>query len=160
MAEEWRRIVAALADPVRREVYASIVLGTPLPVAGKRLEKTLGTLEGAGLISATGDGYAADPDVFTTLLEASPVSSPTGVHRFIRGGRIAQYPVRAADRLAVLAWARDQALPDSMELTERELGDRLSGMTDDIAKLRRYLVDSGLVVRDAAGKRYRRSNEA
>ena len=60
----------------------------------------------------------------------------------------------------MLAWARDQALPDSMELTERELGDRLSGMTDDIAKLRRYLVDSGLVVRDAAGKRYRRSNEA
>ena len=154
MAEEWRRVVATLADPARRQVYASILLGSAVDVPAKKLKKALQALVASGLIRATEDGYAANGDVFTELLAASPVIARTGVDRFIRDGRIEQYPMKAGDRLEVLEWARDRALPDGSEVSERELGERLAAMTEDVATLRRYLVDAGLVRRDAAGERY------
>jgi hypothetical protein len=161
MADDWRRIAATLADPVRRQVYASVVLELPLEfprdLPPKKRDKALAALAAAGLIRAEGDRYLVVDDAFAGLLAASPAVTRTGIDRFVRDGRIDQYPVRADDRLALLTWARDRALPDATELSERELGERLSDLTGDIAALRRYLVDAGLVVRDADGRRYRRA---
>jgi hypothetical protein len=162
MAEEWRRVAATLADPARRQVYASIVLGVTLDMPAKKRAKALAALVSAGLIHAAGDGYEVATEAFANLLAASPVATRTGIDRFVRDGRIEQYPVRAGDRLELLNWVRDRALPESAELSERELserefGERLAAITGDVATLRRHLVDAGLVVRDAAGQRYRRA---
>jgi hypothetical protein len=154
MADDWRRIVATLADPVRRRAYASVVLDVPIDLPPKKRDKALDALVAAGLISEDGDGFRVIEDAFTSLLAASPAVARTGVDRFVRDGRIVQYPVRADDRLELLTWARDRVLPNTNELSERELGERLAELTSDIAALRRYLVDAGLVVRDADGRRY------
>jgi hypothetical protein len=155
MADDWRRIVATLADPVRRQVYAGIVLGVPIGLAQKKRDNAIAALEAAGLIVATTDDYAVIDSAFTDLLAASPAVTRTGIDRFVRDGRIEQYPVRADDRLALLGWARDRAFPDGGELTEQALNQRLAELTADVASLRRYLVDAGLVSRDADGRRYR-----
>jgi hypothetical protein len=160
MADDWRRIAATLADPVRRRIYASIVLGLPTEATGKKRDKAIAALLAAGLVTAGPDSevnaYVVVEDAFSVLLAASPAVTRTGVDRFVRDGRIEQYPVRADDRLEVLAWARDRALPDASELSESDLGERLGELTSDVAALRRYLVDSGLMVRDTDGRRYRR----
>ena len=158
MADDWRQIVATLADPVRRQVYASIVLNIPIDLPPKKRDKALASLTASGLIAAHGDHHVVVDGAFAALLAASPAVARTGVDRFVRDGRIIQYPVRADDRLELLTWARDQAFPDSTELSERDLGERLTQLTSDVAALRRYLVDAGLVVRDADGRRYWRAS--
>ena len=158
MADDWRRIAATLADPLRRQVYASVVLGVPLDLTPKKRDKALASLAAAGLLRANADRYVVVEDAFSSLLAASPAVTRTGVDRFVRDGRIAQYPVRADDLLDLLMWARDRALPESGELSERELGERLAVLTSDVAALRRYLVDAGLVDRDADGRRYWRAD--
>jgi hypothetical protein len=158
MADEWRRVAATLDDPVRRRVYASVVLDVPIDLPPKKLDKALAALIAAGLVAADGENFVVTEDAFGALLAASPAVTRAGVDRFVRDGRIIQYPVRADDRLEVLSWARDRALPDASELSERELGERLAELTSDVAALRRYLVDAGLVVRDADGRRYWRAS--
>jgi hypothetical protein len=158
MTDDWRRIIATLADPVRRQVYASVVLDVSVEVPPKKREKALAALTVAGLLLPAGDGYSVNPDAFTALLAASPAVTRAGVDRFVRDGRIEQYPVRADDRLELLAWVRDRAVPDTAELSERALNERLGELTGDVASLRRYLVDAGLVTRDANGRRYRRAS--
>ena len=158
MADDWRRIAATLADPIRRQVYASVLLDVPLDLPAKKRDKALASLTAAGLLRGDGDQYVVVDDAFSSLLAASPAVARTGVDRFIRDGRITQYPVRADDLLELLMWARDCAVPETGELSERELGERLTALTSDVAALRRYLVDAGLVDRDADGGRYWRAD--
>jgi hypothetical protein len=158
MADDWRRIAATLADPVRRQAYASVVLNVPIDLPPKKRDKAVTGLVAAGLVRADGDAFVVVDDAFTALLAAEPAVTRTGVDRFVRDGRIIQYPVRADDRFELLSWARDRAFPDSKELSEQELGERLAELTSDVAALRRYLVDAGLVVRDADGRRYWRAS--
>jgi len=158
MADDWRRIIATLADPVRRQVYAGVILDVPVDVPRRKREKALAALVAAGLLTESGDRFVAADDAFVALLAASPVVTRAGIDRFVRDDRIEQYPVRADDRLELLAWARDQALPDTAELSEQSLNERLAELTTDVAALRRYLVDAGLVARDADGRRYRRAS--
>ena len=150
MSNEWRRVAAALSNPVRRSVYAQLVLGvTP---SAPRLDRVLADLRGAGLISA--DNAVID-SAFADLLTAEAPVTRTGIERFIRDGRIEQYPSRPADRLSVLEWAASQ-LPADQSLSEAAVNEILAGLVDDVASLRRYLVDAGLVERDADGREYRR----
>jgi hypothetical protein len=157
MADDWRRIAATLADSARRQAYASIVLDLPIDLAPRKRDKAVAALVAAGLIATDGERYLVVDDAFTALLAASPAITRRGVDRFVRDGRIVQYPVRADDRVDLLTWARDQALPDGSELSERELGTRLGELASDVAARRRHLVDAGLLMRDADGRRYRRA---
>jgi hypothetical protein len=154
MAEDWRHVIATLADPTRRLVYASIIADVAADIPPKKREKALAALSAAGLVVASGDGYVVSETVFAELLAQAPAVTRTGIDRFIRDGRIEQYPARPADRDEVLTWAAARALKPGEVLTERALNERLLAMTDDVASLRRYLVDAGLVVRDAAGAGY------
>jgi hypothetical protein len=175
MAEEWRQIVSALADPVRRAVYASVVLGveregaavpvdpgtpgTPgIPgIPAKKRERALAALVRAGLIEAAGDGYVAAESGLRDLLAASATPTRAGVDRFVRDGRIEQYPARPADRDALLAWAAGRVVAQDEALSEKEINARLEEMTGDVATLRRYLVDARLISRSADGAKYRRA---
>jgi hypothetical protein len=166
MTEEWRPIVAALADPVRRAVYASVVgsdVGTAantaakLNISPKKRDRALAALVGAGLLLSTEGGFVVDGTIFKRLLDQDPQPTKHGIDRFIRNGRIDQYPARPDDRTELLAWAADQALTLDEVIGEREINSRLELLVDDFASLRRYLIDAGLLQRDADGRTYRRA---
>jgi hypothetical protein len=79
------------------------------------------------------------------------------VDRFLRDGRIAQYPARPDDRAELLRWVVAQVIATDETLGERELNSRLALLVDDFATLRRYVVDAGLLRRDADGRAYRQA---
>lgn len=146
----WRRPAAALADPHRAETWARAVLGLPQP-DDKRTRQSVVELAAAGLLDEQGRAT----DAFARLLAEHPATTRTGLDRWLRDGRIATYPSRPADREELLAWIAAR-LPDR-ELTEKEVGEHLALVTDDIAVVRRYLVDAGLLDRAADGTGYRRA---
>ncbi|HWR86755.1 MAG TPA: DUF2087 domain-containing protein [Rhodoglobus sp.] len=147
MSQQWRRVAAALANEHRRAVYAETVLGLPGEPSRTR-SKALRALTDAGLLDADG----APTDVFARLLAEQPAERPQGVDRWLREGRIEQWPSREDDRAELLAWVAAQ-LP-SGELGERAVTDELAALTGDPVALRRYLVDAGLLTRTTDGSRY------
>ena len=146
MSNAWRRVVAALANEQQRSAYARAVLGLPAENA-----KAAAALRAAGLL----DDTDAPTEVFARLLAEHPAETKVGVERWLRDGRIDSYPAKPADRLALLEWVAAR-LPRE-ELAEKSLGECLEAFTTDVATLRRYLVDAGLVVRSNDGASYRRT---
>ena len=80
-----------------------------------------------GLLDTSGDAPRLRVQRFAELLAAAPVERPTGIERFVINGRLEQYPVGADDRLSVLQYLIDRAMPDSVErVDERTLTERLA----------------------------------
>lgn len=157
MTNEWRRAVAALANPATRRVFAAIVLNQQPDASGPRLERALVALRNSGLVATLDDGSTvAIDDAFARLLAENAPVTRHGIERFVADGRIESFPSRPADRLEVLEWAARQ-VPDGASLTERELTELLGTLADDAVTLRRYLVDAGLLSRTADGSAYRRT---
>ena len=159
----WRAILAALADDHAREIYAHIVLGQPVDavlsaISPKKVERIIASLTSAGLVSATRDGWEVVPDAFgRALASAGTPARRKGVDRFLEGGRLVGMPARAADRRAVLEHLAARVLSDDETVSEAEINVRLADVTDDIAGLRRALVDHGLFARAADGSAYSRT---
>lgn len=80
--------------------------------------------------------------------------------RFLVRGEdtIDRYPRRPADRRMLLQWIADRAFPvgEGGDLTESQVNERLYRYSDDVAVLRRYLVDAELLERFPDGTGYRR----
>ena len=86
-----------------------------------------------------------------------PKPAADDITRFLdRDGRIDRYPLRAAERRALLAWVAVRAFSPGDELSEREVNDRLERFAPggDVAVLRRYLVDHALLQRTPSGSQY------
>lgn len=150
----WRRVVATLANPELRRVFAELVLEAEEPLAGSRRDRALGRLRDAGLVDA--DGRLHD-EVFTELLAAAPPVVKRGVERFLDAdGRIVQWPTGADDRAELLDWLVERVLPAGESVDERTLTERIAEYSGDPASYRRYLVDAGLVARSRDGAAYRR----
>lgn len=153
----WRAILSALADDRGRELYARIVRGEPVDSTQTptKARRSLAALISAGLITETDDGYSASPTVFRDALAAAPrTPRATGPERFFREGRLATLPSRDADRRAVLTVVASRSLSPGEVVTETEINTRLAMITDDVAALRRALVDTGLVERTRTGTAY------
>ena len=78
MSNQWRRVVAALANPDARRVYAELVAAeTAAPGVVKR-DKAIRTLAAAGLIELDASGATrTNPTVFADLLaEAAQPTTP------------------------------------------------------------------------------------
>ena len=149
---DWRRMLAALANQEARTAFARVTLGLPLGETA-RDRRALDTLVAAGLVSAAGP--AVSEAGIRGALAAGGRSRLTGVERFLDAdGRIDRYPSGAADREALLRWVAERALRPGEVLPERELTDRLARFTGDPAALRRYLVDAGLLERTPSGSEY------
>ncbi|MGO4651157.1 DUF2087 domain-containing protein [Arthrobacter sp. 2RAF22] len=157
-----RRLLAALASAQARRVFAEIIVGgTPgSSLSPAKLERALTLLDQAGLVeTAETEGsvrYRIREHAFRDALAGlSSAPSPSGVERFLTAdGRIDRYPAREADRLKVLAWVATRVLDASERVAEQELNERLTGLTNDVPMLRRYLVDSGIVSRTPDGSAY------
>lgn len=81
------------------------------------------------------------------------------VRRFLVRGEdtIDRYPRRQEDRRLLLRWIAERSFPPGeADLTESEVNGRLSRYSTDVAVLRRYLVDDGMLERTPDGTAYRR----
>jgi hypothetical protein len=156
MAEEWRRVVAALGNAESRRSYAEVVLGIE-PDPSKRGERARTILAAAGLIRQDSDGaWRPNDDTLPALLATPSRPVAEGIDRFLRDGRIDRFPSSTIERLNLLGWAAESTLAADESLSERELNARLGQITDDVALLRRYLVDHGVLSRTPDGSSYRR----
>ena len=72
---------------------------------------------------------------------------PADLARFFRGQRLETMPRRAKDRDAVLAYVVSRFEP-GRDYPELEVNSLLLSAADDVAMLRRYLIDAGLLRRD------------
>ena len=63
-------------------------------------------------------------------------------------GRLRSLPARDAKRRLVLEWVASRFEP-GREYAEKEVNGILLGVYDDVASLRRFLVDEGLLAREA-----------
>ncbi|WP_329571986.1 DUF2087 domain-containing protein [Kitasatospora sp. NBC_01266] len=128
----------------------------------KQLSKEVVRLTEAGLvgrenglltarISALGE-LAESVAESTALCRVIPPASP--LRRFLSHGRITDLPKRPED-LDAIAAALAALLPADRSLTEAEVNLLLGQAGDDVARLRRLLVDLGLVSRSGSAE-YRR----
>ena len=74
---------------------------------------------------------------------------------FVRDGRLVSIPAKPKKRELLLSFILEQSFPEDRGYEEREVNQRLGLLHPDVAALRRYLVDAGLMTREAGI--YRRS---
>jgi hypothetical protein len=109
------------------------------------------TLARAGLLG--GDGRVSG-GVFRDLLAAAAPPRREGIDRFLVDGRIVQYPSNPAERQALLQRVAASVLEPGEVVDEAGINERLAAFHDDVAVLRRYLVDAHLVERTRSGTEY------
>ena len=108
------------------------------------------------LLDATGfERVEAAADGVETWERSTGIRPRTGPERFLdRHGRIEKYPVRDADLRELLGAVVSRVLSPGEVLTEPEINDRIRPIADDIAFVRRALVDHELVERTPSGTEY------
>lgn len=135
-------VAARLAEarPGPRPVKYSLRIDT-LHAVGR----AIGELEGAADAARAASDLAAgrDPEEAKVL------------RAFIVDGRLASIPAQERKRLVVLRFLCDKVFDEARDYPEKEVNQRLALFHPDVASLRRYMVDAGLVAR-AAGL-YRRA---
>ena len=156
-----------LADDGRRRVFAAVVLGAgtldeiaaatglPLPAVWKAL-KRLGRED---VVREVDERWSVRPDVLAQRArEAAPPEEPLDedlppreaqvLRAFLRDGRLTTIPASHAKRRVVLDHLV-RAFEIGVRYPEREVDAVLRAFHPDHAALRRYLVDEGLLSREA-----------
>src|SRR5437868_3983761 len=87
--------------------------------------------------------------------ESLPACDARVLRAFLVDGRLASIPAQERKREVILRFLLDRCFPEDRSYPEKEVNQRLALYHPDVASLRRYLVDGGLMVR-AAGQ-YRRA---
>ncbi|GAB3548854.1 hypothetical protein GCM10027404_13480 [Arthrobacter tumbae] len=149
MTVSWQKVFSTLASERLREAYARAVLGEDVEAGSREFSKLV---ESELLLS---DGSVNDA-MFKDVLGAAAHARPQGVDRFFREGRLDGLPAGQADRLAVLEHLADRLFPAGQELDEPVVNLLVATLTRDIPTLRRAFVDSGFLLRNPDGTRYRR----
>jgi hypothetical protein len=164
-------IVGLLADETRLRVFAAVALGarTVDEIADRSsldataVQAALPRLIGAGLVTQ-GDGFQVSRDILRAAALLRPerergASDATPdeqriLRNFIVDGRLVRLPARQAQILVVLGYVA-RRFDESRSYEEREVNELLRDLYDDTASLRRYLVDEGLLEREAGVYRRR-----
>lgn len=158
-SRSWQRVMAALANPDQRTLFAQLVCGAGTDGSGAlppaRRARAAAALVAAGLISENEDGeLQARPQVFSEVLASAAPVRREGIKRYLEGPRILSYPKTPETRKELLEWVARHAFEDDEELSESAVNERLSPFSRDTATLRRHLVDHGLLGRSVTGERY------
>lgn len=157
-----------VAEPERLATFAAVVLGartpeqvveaTGLPV--RRVAAALRRLEQGGLVGVSGDGLVADGSAFKRAARAAAPDPEQGpaldtdpdraavLRNFLHDGRLTRMPAARGKRRVVLEHIV-AAFEPGVKYPEREVDAVLRAWHEDHATLRRYLVDEGLLTREA-----------
>ena len=161
-------IVGLLADPARLKVVAALALGaksiedvarlTGLPL--KDVALAARRMARAGLVHRDGHVLALQVDRFgaaaRAAAEAAPPPEPLSsdpaedavLSAFVRDGRLVSIPAQHSKRVVVLKHLV-RVFEPGVRYPEREVNALLAAWDPDVAALRRYLVDEGLLTREA-----------
>jgi len=158
-------LIGLLADEHRLRVFAAVALGarTVAEVAERggldetEVQGALPRLVGAGLV-AQEDGLHVPlealrvaarrrPDRARGAADATPDEQRI-LRNFVVDGRLVRLPARHAQKQVVLGYVA-RRFEESRDYEEREVNELLRGFHDDTASLRRYLVDEGMLEREA-----------
>ncbi|WP_040338354.1 DUF2087 domain-containing protein [Candidatus Blastococcus massiliensis] len=161
-------IAGLLADPARLKVVAALALGagsieeaaeaSGLPL--KEVALAARRLSRAGLVHRDGHLLALHSERFgaaaRAAAEAAPPPEPLSddpaedavLSAFVRDGRLASIPAHRGKRLVVLGHLV-RVFEPGVRYPEREVNGLLAVWYPDVAALRRYLVDEGLLTREA-----------
>ncbi len=168
MSSDAARLLGLLAEPERLKVVAAIVLGsetvediakvTRLPV--RSVEVAVARLAAGGLLEGDRSRLAlAEKELQVVVRNAAaereagerlgiPPAASDVLRRFIRNGRLVAIPMARSKRLIVLDHLAQEFEP-GWRYTEADVNDVLRDYHDDVAALRRYLVDEGFMEREA-----------
>lgn len=154
MSDRWRGVLASLLNPDLRVVLAEVIGDRDRLTDSRRARATARLIE-TGLVRRTPGGLELDEEFVRGLLAEDPRPRPTGPQRFLDGsGRIDRYPVQSRDLVELLRWVAAQAFEVDEIYTEPETNERLEPFTDDVAALRRHLVDAEVLERTRSGSEY------
>ncbi len=163
-------LAGLLADDDRRRVVAALVLGASTlaevraatGLAARAAGTALARLVEAELVVRGDDGaHLLLGEAFRLAAVAAapprPAPDPTGdapedqarvLRTFLRAGRLVQIPAKHSQRLVVLDHLA-QRFEVGERFTERQVNATLRPLHDDVAALRRHLVDEGFLDREA-----------
>lgn len=161
-------LVGALADDVRRRVFAAVELGASsaervaevAALAHPDVVKALGKLFDLGLVTVVDRQLCIDPLVLRNAARDARARPPRTEHEglpadvrrvldvFVVDGRLSSIPASRSKRLVVLDWLV-QAFEPGRRYTEAMVNLTLGQRHADTAALRRYLVDDGFLSREA-----------
>ena len=161
-------IVGLLADPTRLKVVAALALGADtleavasaagLPL--KDVALAARRLARGGLVGRDGHRLELLADRFQAAARAAAESAPPPqrlsddpaedavLSAFVREGRLTAIPAQHSKRLVVLEHLV-RVFEPGVRYPEREVNALLAVWHPDVAALRRYLVDEGLLTREA-----------
>jgi hypothetical protein len=161
-------IAGLLADPARLRVVAALALGagtieevaaaSGLPL--KDVALAARRLSRAGLVTRDGHALGLRTELFgaaaRAAAEAAPPPQPLSddpaedavLSAFVRDGRLTSIPVQLSKRRVVLDHIV-RVFEPGVRYPEREVNALLAVWHPDVAALRRYLVDEGLLSREA-----------
>lgn len=171
-------VLGRLADERRLRVFAAVALGaTSVAEASEHAGLTeaetaraLAHLVGIGLVKQGKSGLEVDVRVLADAareastprprptIEGATLEQEAVVRNFLTPeGRLRALPARDGKRRLVLEWIAGRFEPGRL-YPEREVNGSLLEIYDDPAALRRFLVDAGLLEREAGV--YRLAREA
>lgn len=105
---------------------------------------------GRGLARAAREREAAAP-----AFEGASGEDARVLRAFVRDGRLVSIPAQDAKKRVILRYLLEACFPEHRAYPEPEVNERLRAWNEDVAALRRYLVDGGYMTR--AGGEYRRA---
>ncbi|MCU1615163.1 MAG: hypothetical protein JWO98_2703 [Frankiales bacterium] len=165
---EAATIAGLLADPARLKVVAALALGagtieevaaaSGLPL--KDVALAARRLSRAGLVHREGHALSLRTEQFgdaaRAAAEAAPAPAPLSddpaedavLSSFVRDGRLVSIPTQQSKRRVVLEHLV-RVFDVGVRYPERQVNALLAVWHPDVAALRRYLVDEGLLTRDA-----------
>ena len=162
-------VLGRLADERRLRALAAVTLGassvaevaTHADLSGDEAARALAHLVGAGIVRQDEEGLhvalstfadaarAASTPQLRPALEGATSEQAVVVRNFVDAhGRLRALPAREAKRRLVLEWVATRFEP-GRRYSEREVNGVLVALYDDVATLRRFLVDEGLLAREA-----------
>ena len=171
-------VLGRLADERRLRVFAAVALGAAsvteaadrTGLTADEAARALAHLAGIGLVRQSESGLEVDLRVLAEAARAASSPRPRPeiagatpeqaavVRNFVTpDGRLRALPAREGKRLVLLEWVVGRFEP-GRRYTEREVNGSLLEIYDDVAALRRSLVDAGFLEREAGV--YRRALHA
>ena len=129
---EARELVGLLADEDRRRVFAALVLG-----ATDASEAFAAAARAEATRAPRSQEHEDEPEDVAKVLRA-----------FVRNGRLMSIPASKSKRLVLLDWLVQRFEP-GRRYSENMVNLILAQVHPDTASLRRYLVDEGMLDREA-----------